>query len=97
MLKQPSDLLREAIQAYAAGASTPTAFLPPSERHRLAVLLMHVCDGVGDLSGVSTAIAQARAMKETFRARMLENDAQAHAEWSGSGSASGPKPANTAL
>ncbi len=45
MLKQPRDLLRDSIEAYAAGREERSVSLPESERRQIAVVLAEVCAG----------------------------------------------------
>ena len=81
MLKSPSDLLKEAIQAYAAGALPPTPFLPHPEQRLQGETLILVSEGDGDLSALSAGLADVRAKKELFRANMFAADKRTQTEW----------------
>jgi len=81
ILKQPADLLREAIRAYAAGAPLPSSTLPRRERQLLKDCLSRIAHGSGDLSReVSQIVVDVKKMKEAFRFQMERGIEQTLAE-----------------
>src|SRR5260370_11215298 len=71
LLKQPADLLANAIRAYAAGAGAPPAVATHSQRTQIAHDLHRIANGDRSLSGtVSAIVAEAKASKELFRNQM---------------------------
>lgn len=82
MLKQPSDLLKDAILAYANGMPSPAPTLPRHDRRLLASLLNRIANGNARLADeVSQVVSTVRARKEEFRHVMMEARDQASAEW----------------
>lgn len=72
MLKEPADLLADAIRAYAAGVAAPAPTLPRRLRRFLASELDRIVDGNSGLDNeVSEIIAAVRAQKEGFHRSMM--------------------------
>jgi hypothetical protein len=85
LLKSPSDLLTEAIQAYAVGAPAPSPTLPRHGRRYLAAWLGKVAEGSTAFnSQVSGIVADVRESKKGFLSGMAEAGDQASAELGGS-------------
>jgi hypothetical protein len=83
MLKEPSVLLREAIEAYACGSAPSSLTLRRPERRRLATWLERLADGaVGSENVISDIVERVRQEKETFRAQMQQACDRAVAELS---------------
>lgn len=73
MLKQPADLLREAIQAYADSAPPPSPTLPRAQRRFLGTRLSKVADGSTRFNSVmSQIVADVTTGKEAFKAKMVQ-------------------------
>jgi hypothetical protein len=77
MLKQPADLLREAIEAYAAGVAAPPVILPEAERLSVVRILTEVRAGSrrhdDTLQQIATDVRQMKAKweKDIEAARQL--------------------------
>jgi hypothetical protein len=81
MLKQPSDLLADAIRAYAAGTAAPPLTLPARDRDALAAYLDRIMAGDAGLAAeVAGIVGTVRSMKDQSRAWMAEARAKALAE-----------------
>lgn len=81
LLKQPADLLTEAIQAYAVGAPPPSATLSRYYRRFLAACLNKVADESTTFNGVvSNIVGDVAKNKKEFLAGMADADARASAE-----------------
>jgi hypothetical protein len=80
MLKQPRDLLQQAIEAYAAGAEAPSVMLPEDERRPVVGLFADFIAGSRrhdhDLQEVAAGVRQLKDKWETDMqgARQLAND-----------------------
>src|SRR5262249_1790315 len=68
VLKQPSDLLKDVIAAYAAGGKTPLPTLPRKERRGVCAQLNKILNG-GAISVATQIVADVRANKIAFKAR----------------------------
>ncbi len=81
MLKQPADLLSDAIRAYAAGTTPPPPAFARKERRFLASELNKIAEERASLGHtVSQIIADVKKMKEAFRRGMKEAGDQVLAE-----------------
>lgn len=77
ILKQPSDLLKEAIEAYATDAPPPSPMLLRHERRHLRSLLHKVANGNTRLDPIlAKIVADVRREKEAFKATMTQKRAQ---------------------
>lgn len=77
ILKQPSDLLKEVIEAYATGTPPPSSTLPRHQRRLLTSLLHKVADGNARLDPIlSQIVSEVRREKEAFKAAMIRGRAQ---------------------
>ncbi len=84
LLKQPGDLVRDEIQAYARGASPPPPTLPRRYRRYLSTCLNKVVEGSTNFDDlISRVVADVRANKEAFKAQMAQSRAQALAKLTG--------------
>jgi len=73
LLKQPSDILNEAIAAYAKANAAPSPLLPTGERKRLRALLDRFLGGDTSSNADMVAIVNGvRRMKEEHRGSMQE-------------------------
>ncbi len=82
ILKQPSDLLRDAIQAYVAGTAAPSPLLPRQDRRILATYLSRLVRGyVSHADELTKVVAAVHLNKERFGNVMLEGRDQTLAEW----------------
>ena len=73
MLKQPRDVLAEAIEAYAAGRATPSPLAPRDQRETVAAALHRAAEGDSTLDReLFEIIGSVRAMKEGFHASMAQ-------------------------
>jgi hypothetical protein len=82
ILKQPRDLLEDAIKAYAAGESAPSLIMPHDQRKVIKASLDRVTGGDTTLDLVlSESLEKVRAMKETFRRDMTNSRTEVRAEW----------------
>jgi hypothetical protein len=80
-LKQPADLLRDAIYAYATATPPPPPLLPRKERRRVASGLRRITERrPGTARAVAATLAKVRRDKEEFRATMRRARDQALAE-----------------
>jgi hypothetical protein len=76
LLKQPSDILEETIRAYAAGSATPSPLMPrPDRRHHAAVLHKIARGSTKYDRMMSQILADVKANKESFKARMARGSA----------------------
>ncbi len=81
MLKQPTDLLRESIQAYAEGRPSPATQLLETDRRAVVKCLADVAAGSTRLDAALAGItADVNDLKNTFRAGMKEAQAETLAE-----------------
>jgi len=78
LLKQPGDLLRDGMQAYASGGSQALPTLPRNARRRLARCLNRVASGSTTFDNeISQIVADVRAQKEAFNGQMAASRAEA--------------------
>jgi hypothetical protein len=82
MLKQPCDLLADAIKAYALGEATPSYLMPPGQRQVVVGSLHCVIQGDTKLDRVvSESLEKVRLMIKRFRQTMTESRADVCAQW----------------
>ena len=82
MLKQPRDLLGDAIGAYAAGKPPPSPTLPQDQQEVIADCLHRVVRGDTSVDQVVRQIVEGvRALKDEFCRDMVGASARARAEW----------------
>jgi hypothetical protein len=81
LLKQPSDLMTEAIVAYATGASVPSPLMRRPERRHLASVFNKIANGSTTFNPmVKETLADVKKQKEQFKAGMQEGLARSLAE-----------------
>jgi len=82
ILKQPRDLLADAIKAYALGEATPSYLMPPDQRHVVVSSLHRVIQGDTKLDRVvSESLEKVRLMIKGFRQWMTESRAEVLTQW----------------
>jgi len=82
ILKQPCDLLGEAIRAYAAGEPTPSQILPPDQQELVEECLYRAARGRTDVDNVVREIIKGvRVLKDGFCRDMTDASARVRAEW----------------
>lgn len=82
ILKQPRDLLGDAIRAYAAGEPPPSPLLPLDQRRLIAGYLYRIARGDTSLDHmVSEIVAGVRKLKDEFYSEMVQRLAQAREDW----------------
>ncbi len=81
MLKQPPDLLRDYIRAYADGGPAPTILLPEDQRRAIVASLAEVCAGSTRHDAVLAHITgDVRGQKDAWKDSMRTAQAQVLAE-----------------
>jgi hypothetical protein len=81
MLKQPRDILRDAIEAYAAGIKPPPVTLPESERRMIVAFLSDVIAGsVKHDNDLRRIVGDVDALKDQWLANMREAQRQVQAD-----------------
>lgn len=71
LLKQPSDILEEAIAAYAAGGMPPSPLMPRRDRQQFASTLHKIAKGSAKYDRtMSQILADVKANKESYKAAM---------------------------
>jgi hypothetical protein len=92
MLKQPSDLLTDAIRAYAAGDAAPLPIMPFDQRKVVEALLYRVAGGDTRLDPVvSDSLKKVRLMKERSLRNMTDSRTEVLAEWEEVVAKAGPR------
>jgi hypothetical protein len=89
MLKQPTDLLRESIQAYSEGQPTPATALPEADRRAVVKCLVDLAAGSSRMDAALAKItADVNDLKDSFRTGMKEAQAETLTElgWESRGS-----------
>lgn len=82
ILKQPRDLLDDAIRAYAAGEPTPSQLLPADQQEIVEDCLYRAARGRTSVDHVvREAVRGVRALKDEFCRKMTEARTRALAEW----------------
>jgi len=82
ILKQPRDLLGDAIRAYAAGEPTPAQILPPDQQELVEDCLYRAARGRTSVDHVVREIVSGvRVLKDVCCREMTEARARALAEW----------------
>ncbi len=82
ILKQPRDLLDDAIRAYAAGKPTPSQTLPPDEQDLVEDCLYRAARGRTSVDHVvRDTVHGVRALKDKFCRDMTQASIRARAEW----------------
>jgi hypothetical protein len=82
ILKQPRDLLEDAIRAYAAGNAAPSPIMPLDQRKVIEASLHRIAGGDTRLDPVlSESLEKVMLMKEGFRRNMTYSRPEVRAEW----------------
>jgi hypothetical protein len=78
MLKMPSDILKEAIEAYAAGAEPPPVSAPEGDRRRVVAVLVDVIAGSRKYDAdLKEAVGSVEGLKNSWFSKMFEAQGQA--------------------
>jgi hypothetical protein len=82
ILKQPRDLLTEAIGTYGSGEVAPSPIMPLDQRNIVVNSLHRIIGGDTRLDSImSKSLQEAQLMKEGFRQGMTQSRTEVCAEW----------------